>query len=157
MFNKSTSDPYRVLGLNPSADREVVRAAFRALAKKYHPDVNDSPGAREAFKLINAAYESIMNGSPFIPRMDENALNGSSGACYRKPRWLNDVGIVLEQVFAEKLQNRRTYPGEGLDPDPGVWNPLSRVQYGDTVMKLMNMYRFMSGVRGNNDRAKETG
>ena len=32
------SDPYKVLGVSPTATDEQVKEAYRALAKKYHPD-----------------------------------------------------------------------------------------------------------------------
>ena len=57
-----TGDPYKVLGLSPDASDEEVKRAYRALAKKYHPDLN--PGDREAARKmqeINAAYEQIKN------------------------------------------------------------------------------------------------
>ncbi len=55
-------DPYKVLGVSPDASDEEIKRAYRALAKKYHPDVN--PGDQEAAKQmqrINAAYEQIKN------------------------------------------------------------------------------------------------
>ena len=55
-------DPYRVLGLEPGASDDEVKAAYRKLAKKYHPDVNGgSPEAEAKMKEINAAYSQIMN------------------------------------------------------------------------------------------------
>ena len=55
-------DPYRVLGLEPDASDDEVKAAYRRLAKKYHPDVNGgSPEAEAKMKEINAAYSQIMN------------------------------------------------------------------------------------------------
>ncbi len=59
------SDPYKVLGLSPDASDEDVKAAYRALAKKYHPDLN--PGdkrAAERMNEINAAYDQIKNPQP---------------------------------------------------------------------------------------------
>ena len=38
-------DPYSVLGLTPDASDEEVKRAYRALAKKYHPDMNPAHGA----------------------------------------------------------------------------------------------------------------
>lgn len=55
-------DPYKVLGLEPGASEEAVKRAYRALAKKYHPDLN--PGNEEAarkMKEVNAAYDQITN------------------------------------------------------------------------------------------------
>ena len=58
-----TRDPYTVLGLNPGASNDEVKAAYRSLAKKYHPDLN--PGSKEAekkMKEINEAYDIIVSG-----------------------------------------------------------------------------------------------
>lgn len=53
-------NPYTVLGVSPTADDDAVRAAFRKLAKKYHPDRN--PGDKEAeerFKEASAAFDVV--------------------------------------------------------------------------------------------------
>ena len=55
-------DPYQVLGVSPTASDDEVKAAYRRLAKKYHPDLN--PGdeaAAQKMNEINAAYEQIKN------------------------------------------------------------------------------------------------
>ena len=55
-------DPYKILGVSPNASDEEIKRAYRALAKKYHPDRN--PGDAEAAKKmqqVNAAYEQIKN------------------------------------------------------------------------------------------------
>lgn len=57
--------PYEILGVSPSAGDEEVKQAYRALAKKYHPDkYADSPLAdlaSEKMAEINAAYDQIQD------------------------------------------------------------------------------------------------
>lgn len=57
------TDPYKVLGVAPDATDEDIKKAYRALARKYHPDkYRDSDLAdlaSEKMKEINAAYEEI--------------------------------------------------------------------------------------------------
>ena len=53
-------DFYEVLGVSRDADEATLKKAYRALAKKYHPDMN--PGDKEAemhFKEVNEAYEVL--------------------------------------------------------------------------------------------------
>ena len=48
---------YDTLGLSRSASEKDIRSAFRRLARKHHPDVNDNdPASEEKFKQINEAY-----------------------------------------------------------------------------------------------------
>ena len=54
-------DPYSVLGISPSATEDEIKKAYRALAKKYHPDVNQgSAEAERRMKEVNEAYSTIM-------------------------------------------------------------------------------------------------
>ena len=53
------SDLYAVLGVGIGAEPEVIDAAYRALARKYHPDVNHDPGAGERFRALNEAYRTL--------------------------------------------------------------------------------------------------
>lgn len=52
-----TKDYYQILGVPKDARPEEIKAAFRRLARKYHPDVNKSdPDAEDKFKEIGEAY-----------------------------------------------------------------------------------------------------
>lgn len=53
---ESKRDYYEVLGVDKSADDAALKKAYRALAKKYHPDVN--PGDQEAEKKFKEASEA---------------------------------------------------------------------------------------------------
>jgi hypothetical protein len=46
-----------VLQVVPGAELPVIEAAYRALAKLYHPDVNDSAEAHERMSALNQAFE----------------------------------------------------------------------------------------------------
>lgn len=52
-------DPYSVLGLTPDASDEEVKRAYRALAKKYHPDMN--PGDAHAAEMMNKINAGAMS------------------------------------------------------------------------------------------------
>ena len=55
----AVTDPYRVLQVAPDAEQEVVNAAFRALALKYHPDRDASAPAARRMADLNAAYALV--------------------------------------------------------------------------------------------------
>lgn len=70
-----TEDPYKALGVSPSASDDEIQKAYRKLVKKYHPDVN--PGdenAERKMREINAAYDQIRN------IREGKATGGYSGA-----------------------------------------------------------------------------
>ena len=53
-------DYYEVLGVPRTASQKEIKAAFRKLARKHHPDVNpDDPGSADQFKQINEAHEVL--------------------------------------------------------------------------------------------------
>jgi hypothetical protein len=51
-------DPYKILQISRDADIEIIEAAYRCLAKKYHPDSGNGPD-EEIIKKINWAYSLL--------------------------------------------------------------------------------------------------
>ena len=54
---------YELLEIQPTASDEVIKMAYKALVKKYHPDVYDGDPeyAKEMFQKVNEAYEILIN------------------------------------------------------------------------------------------------
>jgi curved DNA-binding protein CbpA len=59
----SPFDPYAILQVVPTADQEVVNAAFKALAFKYHPDRDATRRAAEKMAILNRAYSFVRDAS----------------------------------------------------------------------------------------------
>ncbi len=58
-MSQRNKDYYKVLQIDPSAEPEVITAAYRRLALKYHPDTNPAPDAHSRMQEINEAYEIL--------------------------------------------------------------------------------------------------
>ncbi len=75
---------YHILGLDSSTSQAGIKAAFRKLAKKYHPDKNpNDPSLEIKFKRINEAYETLSN--PDKKWIYDQKLAGKSQKTYTSP------------------------------------------------------------------------
>ncbi len=59
MSNKR--DYYEVLGIAKNATDEEIKKAYRKLAKKYHPDLQNNSNCQDKMRQINEAYEILSN------------------------------------------------------------------------------------------------
>lgn len=55
----SVPDPYKVLQVDPSAEADVIEAAYKRLAKKFHPDIASGPEAQARMVQINLARDVL--------------------------------------------------------------------------------------------------
>ena len=81
-------DPYTILGVSKSASADDIKKAYRRLAKKHHPDQNQSdPKAKEKFAEANAAYE-ILGDAEKRAKFDRGEIDAEG-----KPRYSGFEGF----------------------------------------------------------------
>lgn len=68
-------DYYEALGISKGASDSEIKKAYRAMAKKYHPDMNKEPGAEEKFKEVNEAY-AVLSDPDKKARYDQYGFAG---------------------------------------------------------------------------------
>jgi len=75
-------DYYEILDVPRSASTDDLKAAFRKLARQFHPDVNKEPDAEEKFKEINEAYAVLSDPDKraAYDRFGHAGVRGAGGA-----------------------------------------------------------------------------
>ncbi len=94
---------YEILEVEQTADKTVIKKAYRTMAKKYHPDKN--PGDKEAekkFKLCNEAYQCLSDDSQrgIYDRYGKEGLQGMGGGGRRSSGGFDDLGSMFEDMFS---------------------------------------------------------
>jgi hypothetical protein len=101
-------DPLGVLGLPADASPQDVTAAYRRLAKRWHPDRAQGPEADRRMAEINAAYELLRDG---LVEQQEQRVGDAPSAPPRPRRaagaWLaDDVRRALGAELLQALEDR---------------------------------------------------
>lgn len=113
-------DYYEVLGVGREASPDDLKAAFRKLARQYHPDVNKASDAEEKFKEINEAYAVLSDGDKraAYDRYGHAGVNGMNGA----QDFTNvDLSDIFEEFFGfggfggGNQRRKRNAPRRGED------------------------------------------
>lgn len=84
-------NPYRTLNVTPGATPEEIQRAYRALARRYHPDRNPLPAAATLMATINTAYEVL--GEPL------------KRAAYDRRSQKRDDSPVDDAILSAALEN----------------------------------------------------
>ena len=77
-------DYYEVLGTTRTTSQDDIQKAYRKLARKYHPDVNQSKDAEERFKKINEAYD-VLKDPKKRRKYDQLGPDWQQGQEFRPP------------------------------------------------------------------------
>jgi curved DNA-binding protein len=100
-------DHWAVLGLQPGADAASLKRAFRAQARRWHPDLNgNDPVAEERFKQVNEAYAVLSD--PARRRAWEAGEPERPGAAEQDPfsSGFPDFDDYLDQLFSGRRRQR---------------------------------------------------
>ncbi|MFM7674564.1 MAG: DnaJ C-terminal domain-containing protein [Synechococcus sp.] len=109
-------DHWAVLGLAPGSDAASLKRAFRAQARRWHPDLNgNDPVAEERFKQVNEAYAVLSD-----PQRRQAWEAGEDGAAASPTdpfaTGFPDFHDYLEHLWGRGRSRRRS--ADPLDPDP---------------------------------------
>ena len=86
-------DYYKILGVEPTADDKAIKAAYRKLARKYHPDVSKEKDAESKFKDVSEAYEALKSADKRA-EYDELRQYGQHGQPFQgPPGWVGRGGF----------------------------------------------------------------
>ena len=92
-------DYYEVLGVGREAGDTDIKAAYRKLALKHHPDRNpDDPEAEERFKEASEAY-SVLSDAQKRAAYDRFGHAGLQGSGAPNPDAFADFGDILGDLF----------------------------------------------------------
>jgi curved DNA-binding protein CbpA len=113
-----SSDPYKVLQVDPEAEDEVIVAAYRRLARKYHPDVGGGPDAAARMTALNAAWELIGDPARRAAFDRERALEHALG---QRAAGVGDAsapspGSRPPETVSRDWSTGRSSTGGGYDP-----------------------------------------
>jgi curved DNA-binding protein len=94
---------YDTLGVSRNADADAIKSAFRAKARKLHPDVSDDPDAGKKFSELNEAYEVLSDldkRSKYDQLGHERFVSGMSGQHVRAQDVdFGDLGSIIDAMF----------------------------------------------------------
>jgi len=105
------NNPYEVLGVRQNASEDEIKAAYRELVKKYHPDKYQnnplSDLAEEKLQEVNEAYEALMknqtSNNNYSTQSNHRGANQQSSPEYNSIRGIIDTGNL---DFAEQRLNQ---------------------------------------------------
>ena len=97
-------DPYEILQVSRNAEPEVIEAAYRRLARKYHPDINNESYSSDRMLRINWAYD-ILSDPIRRSRYDRQINNPYTS--YSAPEKYQESNITDEYEPKEKSVNNK--------------------------------------------------
>lgn len=126
-------DYYEVLGVSKGASTDEIKAAFRKLARQYHPDVNKDESAEEKFKEINEAY-GVLSDADKRARYDRFGHAGLGDMGGMPDFATMDFGDIFEEILGgfgfSTGRRSRNAPRRGRDLQMAVTLTFDEAVFG---------------------------
>ena len=133
---------YKILEVSSNASEEVIRVAYKALAKKYHPDTHeDEINLDEKMKLVNEAYETLIDS-------EKRAVYNAQFFCEKIPE--PDISFTHEDEEKEKTTD---------SPASDIIKPKKKfgiIKAGVLIYITYLVFSWFSGNSGSVEALKET-
>jgi len=117
---QSAEDPYMILGIQPGADSNAIKLAYRRLAKQHHPDAG---GNATEFQKIKAAFNELLASGAVI-------REGAAGL--PDPQNFSNNNDYYDALDAYGKPPADDWYDDAPEPDPDAW-------MGETKEKVGNM------------------
>lgn len=125
---------YEVLGVDKYASDDVIKKAYRRLAKENHPDLN--PGddtAAERFKAISEAYDVLSDSVKRAQYDRTGTVSGNTNGSYTSPDIdYSDLGDAYSSFFSRGNDNARGRSVRGEDIKVRVSLTFEEALFGKT-------------------------
>lgn len=154
-------NPYKLLGVPKSASEADIRKAYRALAKKLHPDVNPGNKAAETkFKEVTAAY-NLLSDKDLRARYDsgqvdasgqqQNPFGGAGFGGFRRtgaggPGGNDDMADLFSSLFGMNMG--------GMNPNRGGFGQTARRPKKGADVRYKLKLTFIEALKGGNKKVR---
>ncbi|GEM_PF-2097575 len=128
------ADLYEVLQVHPAAEAEVVQAAFRRLAQKYHPDVNPSADAQQRMAQLNQAYAVL--GDPAKRAAYDKQRRGGVSVPMGSPAGATGRPVAQMQVIPTTIDFGNLPPGHARTVNVRIQNTGGGMLSGMVVCRV---------------------
>ena len=123
-------DPYQVLGVARGAGEDEIRAAYRRLAKQYHPDLHPGdPNAAKRMNEINEAYDRIKNPQSYQQSQPYQQPHQQSQQTWQRTYYYDPFGFWGAQSGSgERTRQQTRDRQEYQDPFAGWYAESDRAR-----------------------------
>jgi DnaJ-class molecular chaperone len=97
---------YKILQVDPAACPEVIAAAYKRLAQKFHPDVSKNSAANEQMRLLNEAREILMDASQRAAYDRDLGAQSAGSFPFENVRFNTTMSDLREAMRANRAQEQ---------------------------------------------------